>query len=249
MTTSAEEKKQALGEHLVALRKVLVITAAAIGVAFLVLFYLFREPLVNFILQPVRSRGIEVIATAVSEALMMQFKTCLVAALVISMPIILWQVWTFVAPALYPNEKKAVVLLFLSTVLLFIAGIVFCYLFVFPLTINLFWEASEGVATAMWSVQGYFNFVLSFILPFGLMFDLPVAIYVLARSGKVTYKGMSKNRKYVILGIAVVAAILTPPDVVSQTLLMAPMVLLYELSVQITRFIKPKEAIEEATAA
>lgn len=229
---------------MVAMRKMLVVSAAAIAITFLLLFYALREPLVYFILNPVKQRGIEVIATAVSEALMMQFKTCLVAALVVSMPVIIWQVWSFVAPALYPNEKKAVVWLFLSTVLLFVAGIVFCYLLVFPLTIDLFWEASEGVATAMWSVQGYFNFVLSFILPFGLMFDLPVVIYVLARNGKVTYKGMSKNRKYVILGISVVAAILTPPDVVSQVLLMTPMVLLYELSVQTTRFIKPKDVAQ-----
>lgn len=245
MTTTAEKDKVPLAEHLLALRRILIVSAAAIAVVFLVLFYALREPLVNFILQPVRQRGVEVIATAVSEALLMQFKTCLIAALVVSMPILTWQVWSFVAPALYPNEKRVVVALFVTTVLLFIGGVVFCYVFVFPLTIDLFWEASEGVATAMWSVQGYFNFVLSFILPFGLMFDLPVVIYVLARNGKVTYRGMSKNRKYVILGIAVVAAVLTPPDVVSQTMLMLPMLLLYELSVQSTRFVKKRETAQE----
>ncbi len=248
MTTTAEENKQSLGTHLVALRKALVISAGAIAVAFLLLFYALREPLVYFILNPVKQRGIPVIATAVSEALMMQFKTCLVGALVVSMPIIIWQAWSFVAPALYPNEKRVFILLFLVTVMLFLVGIVFCYLLVFPLTIDLFWEASEGVATAMWSVQGYFNFVLSFILPFGLMFDLPVVIFVLARNGKVTYKGMSRNRKFVILAIAVVAAILTPPDMVSQGMLMLPLLLLYELSAQSTRFVKKKESMEEAAA-
>ncbi|MDD4081305.1 MAG: twin-arginine translocase subunit TatC [Eubacteriales bacterium] len=240
------QEKQTLITHIKALRTALIIAAAATLVAFVVLFYIFREPLVDFVLAPVRQRGVEVIATAVAEALMMQFKTCLVAALVLAMPVIIWQVWSFVAPAMYPNEKRVFVGLFAVTLLLFTAGVVFCYLFVFPLTIDLFWEASEGVATAMWSVEAYFGFVLSFVLPFGLMFDLPVVIYMLARHGKVTYKGMAKNRKYVVLGISVVAGILTPPDVVSQLMLMMPMVLLYEISVQSTRFVKKKEAVSIA---
>ena len=109
---------------------------------------------------------------------------------------------------------------------------------------DLFWEASDGVATAMWSVKEYFNFVLSFVLPFGVMFELPVVIYMLARHGKVTYKTLSKNRKYVILVIAVVAAILTPPDVVSQCMLGLPMYLLYEIAAQVARFVKPKQKVE-----
>ena len=98
----------------------------------------------------------------------------------------------------------------------------------------------------MWSVEAYFSFVLSFVLPFGLMFDLPVVVYMLARRGKVSYRGMAKNRKFFILGIAAIAAILTPPDAVSQMMLMVPMILLYEISAQTTRFVKKKEVVSIA---
>ena len=229
-------RKQALSMHIRALRRVLIVSASAVLIAFMVLFYLFCTPLVDFVLEPVRSRGIEVISTAVSEALMLKFKSCLVAAVVIGMPVIVQQIWSFVSPALYANEKKLFAGLFFVMLLLFITGVVFCYVYVFPLAVDLFWEASDGVATAMWSVKEYFNFVLSF--------ELPVVIYMLARHGKVTYKTLSKNRKYVILVIAVVAAILTPPDVVSQCMLGGPMYLLYEIAAQVARFVKPKQRAE-----
>lgn len=236
---TAAEKKEALAEHLRAFRKMLIVSVAAVFVIFFVLFYLCCTPLVDFILIPVRSRGIEVITTAVSDALMMKFKTCLITAVVVAMPIILVQIWNFVAPALYPNEKKMFVAIVGMAILLFAIGVVFCYIYVFPLAIDLFWQAADGVADTMWSVKEYFNFVLSFVLPFGVMFELPVAIFIMARHGWVTYKKMAKNRKYVVLAIAVIAAFLTPPDVVSQCMLMIPMVLLYEVSVQMTRFVKP----------
>jgi len=236
---TAAEKKESLASHLKAFRKMLLVSVAAIFVVFFVLFYLCCTPLVDFILIPVRSRGIEVITTAVSDALMMKFKTCLITAVVLTMPVILWQVWGFIAPALYPNEKKMVVVIVGTAILLFAAGVVFCYVYVFPLAIDLFWQAADGVADTMWSVKEYFNFVLSFVLPFGVMFELPVAIYIMTRHGWVNYKKMAKNRKYVILAIAVIAAFLTPPDVVSQAMLMLPMIVLYEFSVQLTRFVKP----------
>ena len=238
----AAQKKQGIGEHLIAMRKVVVVIAAAVAVCFMLVFYLLSQPLVDFILSPVTQRGIAVIATRVSESLLMRMKTCLVASLVICMPLIIWQIWRFVGPALYPHEKKMVRALFYVMVLMFLVGVVFAYLTVFPMAIDLFYEASEGVATPMWSVEGYFNFVLGFVLPFGLMFELPVVMYILAKTGKVTGAGLSRNRKYFILGAAVVAAILTPPDVVSQTLLLLPLLLLYEISVVIARKVQPKEA-------
>lgn len=239
-----KEKAQAnagVASHLLALRSMLLRMALVLFAAFLLVFYLFLKPLVDFILQPVTARGIQVIATRVSESLMMQLKLSLVAGLVISMPVLNWEVWRFVGPALYPRERKAYWTLLIITVLLFFAGVVFAYLTVFPLAVNLFYEAAEGIATSMWSVEGYFNFILSFVLPFGLMFELPVVIYLLARSGRVTAQGMNRARRYFILGAAVSAAILTPPDVVSQVLLLIPILLLYEISALIARFIKPKD--------
>ena len=242
------EKKQALYEHMQALRKMLIVSVVSVLVVFAILFYLFCTPLVDFVLLPVRQRGISVIATAVSEALMMQFKVCLITAIVAAMPIIIWQIWSFVAPALYPHEKRAFAILFFIALILFFCGVVFCYLFVFPLAIDLFWHAADGVADAMWSVKEYFNFVLSFVLPFGVMFELPVAVYMMARRGWVDYPKMKRSRKFVILAIAVVAAILTPPDVVSQSMLMAPMIILYEVAVQLTHFVKKKEPPAETAA-
>lgn len=248
-TSKDKESKSKAGSqgfftHLRELRGVVVSMALAVLACFLVIFYLFCKPLVDFILQPVLVRGIVVIATRVSESLMMQIKVSLVAAIVMSMPLLIWLAWRFVGPALYPKEKKLFWLLFLVMILMFTIGIVFSYLTVFPLAINLFYEAGAGVATSMWSVEGYFNFVLSFVLPFGLMFELPVVIYLLARRGIVSSQTLSKGRRYFILGAAVVAAVLTPPDVVSQVLLLLPLLALYEVSVLITRFVRKKEPVQ-----
>lgn len=238
----SEGKKQALFEHIRALRRVLVVSVAAVAVLFVLFFYLCCDPLVDFVLAPVRQRGISVISTAVSEALMTQLKVCLIAAVVAAMPVIIQQIWSFVSPALYPHEKKLFAGLFFAALLLFLTGVTFCYLYVFPLAINLFWAAADTVATAMWSVQEYFDFVLSFVLPFGLMFELPVVIFMLAKRGKVSYRKLAGWRKYVILIIAIVAAVLTPPDVVSQCMLGLPMYLLYEIATQLARFVKPSSA-------
>ena len=239
------DKKQALYEHVMALRRVFLVSLAAVGILFVLFFYLFCDQLVDFVLEPVRSRGISVISTAVSEALMTQLKVCLIAAVVAGMPVIIQQIWSFVSPALYPHEKKLFAGLFFAALLLFLTGVVFCYLYVFPLAINLFWAAADTVATAMWSVKEYFNFVLSFVLPFGLMFELPVVIFMLAKRGKVNYAKLAGWRKYVVMIIAVAAAILTPPDVVSQCMLALPMYLLYEVATQLARFVKPSQPEEE----
>ena len=238
-------KRQMIAEHLKALRRMIITIVAALFVCFLIIFYCFMPPLVHFVLRPVYQRGISVIATRVSESLMMQFKTGLVAAAVVSMPITIWQIWSFVSPALYKREKKVFFGVFLVMIALFFTGVVFAYIVVFPLAVDLFYEASSGVATPMWSVEEYFRFTLSFVLPFGLMFELPAVIYMLARHGKVTGKGMAANRKYFILGASVVAAILTPPDVVSQVLLLLPILALYEISALIARKVKPAERIED----
>lgn len=233
------DKKQAIMEHVRALRRMLIVSVAAVILMFLLLFYLACEPLMEFVLQPVRMRGIDIISMAVSEALMSQLKVCLIAGIVAAMPVIIWQVWSFVTPALYPHEKKLFALLFFAALLLFITGVAFCYLYVFPLAIDLFWSAGDTVATAMWSVKEYISFVMGFVLPFGFMFELPVVIYMLARHGMVAYASLSGFRKYALLIIFVVAAVLTPPDVVSQCMLALPMYILYEASAQMSRFVKP----------
>lgn len=242
MIPMSTDKREAFLENLRALRRVLVVSVIGVVVLFLVLFYGFCDPLMDLLLAPVRARGISMIATAVSEALLTKFKICLVAAVVCAMPLIMQQIWSFVSPALYPHEKKMFAALFFVALLLFVGGVVFCCFFVFPLAIDLFWASAEGVASTMWSVQEYYNFVLSFVLPFGIMFELPVILYMLAKKDKVTYESLAKYRKYVVLVIAIAAAILTPPDVVSQLMLGIPMYLLYEISIQVVRVMKHRKA-------
>lgn len=232
-------KKQMLNEHLVALRRMLTVIFAALLACFLVIFYFFMQPLVSFVLAPVHAKSVQVIATRVSESLMMQFKTALVAAAVVSMPVTMWQVWRFVSPALYKREKKVFLAVFFAVVLLFFAGVAFSYAVVFPLAVNLFYEAGEGVAAPMWSVEEYFNFTLAFVVPFGLMFELPAVVFMLARRGKITGRAMAEKRRYFILAAAVAAAVLTPPDVVSQMMLLAPILILYEISALIAGRVKP----------
>lgn len=232
-------KKEALLEHVKALRNTLIVCVAAAGVGFLVILYGLIDPLMDFIIKPIVDRGIQVIYTAPSEAMMTKLKVALIAGVVVASPVIFWQIWRFISPALYPKEKRSFRLLFVIALLLFLGGVVFAYYAVFMLAIDFFLVAGENLATPMLSIDNFVTFNFAFILPFGVMFELPIAIYMLAKRGKVNYEKLTKYRKYVIFAIFVIAAVLTPPDVVSQTLLALPMCLLYEVGVQVARVVKP----------
>lgn len=235
----SQDPRQSLLAHLAALRKMLVICAAVIAVAFFLIFTLAIDPLMTLILQPIVDRGIQVIYTAMSEALTTKMKVSLVAAIVVSSPIVFWQIWSFIAPALYPNEKRMVRALFFAMVMLFLLGVVFCYGAVYMLAVDFFLVSGEDLAVPMLSIDKYVSFLFGFVVPFGLSFELPVALYLTTRMGLTDYKMLASKRKFVILAVAVVAAILTPPDVVSQTMLAIPILLLFELSLIICRFVKP----------
>ena len=243
-----EEEEQALQDggapllvHLQALRRVLIVSAAAVAVAFVLVFYVAIEKLMGWIIGPITERGIEIIYTAMSEALVTKFKVAIVAAIILASPVIIWQIWSFIKPALYPKEKKAFRVLFLIALLLFLLGVVFCYLAVYTLAVDFFLIAGDNLATPMLSIDKYVSFLFGFIVPFGVAFQLPVALYLTTRMGLTNYKMLASKRKFVILGIFVLAAILTPPDVVSQLALGLPMILLYEIGIQACRLTKPKE--------
>lgn len=241
---SAEEKmerKEALMAHVKALRNMLIWIAGAVLAAFVVVFYVWGQPLMDWVISPIKSRGVEVIYTAMSEAMLTQLKVCLMAGVVFASPVIFWQIWRFVAPALYPHEKKTFAALFFVALVLFLIGVGFAYFAVYTLAIDFFLVAGENLATPMLSIDKFVSFSFGFILPFGVMFQLPVVIYMLARRGKVTTRILQKNRKYVVLAIFVIAAFLTPPDVVSQISLALPMLLLYEVSIWVAKLVKPKQ--------
>ena len=227
--------------HLQALRHVLIVSAAAVIIAFFLVFYLAIEQLMAWIIGPIAERGIQIIYTAMSEALVTKFKVAIIAAIILASPVIIWQIWSFIKPALFPKEKKAFRVMFLIALLLFLLGVVFCYLAVYMLAVDFFLVAGDNLATPMLSIDKYVSFLFGFIVPFGLAFQLPVALYLTTRIGWTDYRMLASKRKFVILGIFVFAAILTPPDVVSQLALGLPMILLYEIGIQACRFTKPRE--------
>ena len=245
---AGEEEQQALQDggapllvHLMALRRVLIVSAAAVAIAFVLVFYVAIEKRMAWIIGPIAERGIEIIYTAMSEALVTKFKVAIVAAIILASPVIIWQVWSFIKPALYPKEKKTFRGLFLVALLLFLLGVAFCYLAVYTLAVDFFLVAGDNLATPMLSIDKYVSFLFGFIVPFGLAFQLPVALYLTTRMGLTNAKMLASKRKFVILGIFVLAAVLTPPDVVSQLALGLPMILLYEIGIQACRLTKAKE--------
>lgn len=235
------DEKQTLLEHLSALRRVLLVSAAAIGILFVLVFYFAVDPLMGWILAPIEARGIEIIYTAMSEALLTKMKVGLIAAIVAASPIIVWQLWSFIKPALYDHERRLFRLLFFVALLLFLAGVAFCYGAVYMLAVDFFLIAGENIAVPMLSVDKYIGFLFGFVVPFGLAFELPVALYMTTRMGLTNHRMLVQKRKFVILAIAIIAAILTPPDVVSQLMLGIPMLVLFEVGVLVTRFVKPRE--------
>ena len=236
-----QEKRSSLLSHLLALRKVVIISAVAVIAAFFAVFYFGIDALMGWIIGPISARGIEIIYTAMSEALMTKFKVALIAAVIVASPVVIWQAWSFIKPALYPQEQKAFRVLFFLALLLFLLGVMFCYFAVYTLAVDFFLIQGDGLATPMLSIDKYVNFLFGFIVPFGVAFQLPVFLYLTTRMGWTNYKMLSTKRKYVLLGIFVVAAILTPPDVVSQVALGVPLYVLFEIGVQVARLTKPRE--------
>ena len=230
-----------LRDHLLALRRTIIVCLVAVGVAFVASFYFVIDPLMRWITAPIEARGVQVIYTAVSEALTTKLKVAVVTAIIIAFPVIVWQIWRFVKPALYPREQRSFRVFFFFALVLFLIGIVFCYASVFFLAIDFFMISGENLATPMLSLDKYISFLFGFLLPFGVAFMLPVFIYITTRVGLTTPEMLVGKRKFVILGIFIMAAILTPPDVVSQVMLGIPMLLLYEVGILVSRLVVKRE--------
>ena len=230
-----------LRDHLLALRRTIIVCLVAVGVAFIASFYFVIDPLMRWITAPIEARGVQVIYTAVSEALTTKLKVAVVTAIIIAFPVIVWQIWRFVKPALYPREQRSFRVFFFFALVLFLIGIVFCYASVFFLAIDFFMISGENLATPMLSLDKYISFLFGFLLPFGVAFMLPVFIYITTRVGLTTPEMLVGKRKFVILGIFIMAAILTPPDVVSQVMLGIPMLLLYEVGILVSRLVVKRE--------
>ena len=194
------------------------------------LFILVAQPLVDKL-----PEGSSLQSTSVVGPFMTPFKVSFYVALFASMPVILYQIWAFVAPGLYRREKRFAVPLLVSSVFLFYGGVVFAYFAVFPVMFNFFIGTVPGVVKYSPDIASYIDFVLTMFFAFGVAFEVPVAVVLLVLTGIVQVEQLGKNRGYVIIGIFIIAAILTPPDAVSQCFMAVPMWALYELGIVFAR--------------
>ena len=237
--------------HLIELRDRLLRGLLALTIVFLCLFP-WAKDLYTLLAQPllaVLPKGGQMIATDVVGVFLVPLKVTALVAVMVTMPYLLYQMWAFVAPGLYSHEKKLVLPLVFTSSVLFLAGMSFAYFVVFPLAFKVLASfAPDGVAW-MTDIDKYFSFVLGMFVVFGVTFEIPVAVVLLVRMGVVKVEQLVEARPYVIVGAFVVAAVLTPPDVISQLLLAFPLWLLYELGIIAARMIGKPAAVAETDAA
>jgi sec-independent protein translocase protein TatC len=247
-----EESKQPLLQHLIELRRRLIKSLLVISILF-VISYIFANTIYNFLVQPYANavegeEGRRLIFTALHETFFTYLKVALFSSIFISLPYILTQIWIFIAPGLYKNEKHVVIPYLVATPLLFLLGSALVYYFIMPLAIKFFlsFETIGGNGALPIQLEAkvneYLSLIMRLIFAFGLSFQLPVLLTLLARVGFVSSYGLRKNRKFVIVGVFAVAAILTPPDPISQIGLGIPVLLLYEISIFAVKFIEKKKA-------
>lgn len=240
----AKQAQAPLIEHLIELRSRLMRAVVVVLVIFLGL-YAFANDIYTFVAQPLMAllpEGSQMIATEVASPFLAPFKLTLVVAVFAAVPFILHQAWSFVAPGLYDNEKALAIPLLVSSVGLFYAGAAFAYYVVFPLLFAFFTQTGPEDIQVMTDINQYLNFVLKLFFAFGVAFEIPIATFLLIYSGATSVESLSRKRPYVILGCFVVGMLLTPPDVVSQSLLAVPMYLLYEVGLLFGRLVRRKPA-------
>ena len=234
--------------HLVELRSRLLKASLAV-LAIFVCLVPFAQQIFTAIANPLMAQlpeGSTMIATQVASPFLTPFKTTLFVALIFAMPVVLYQLWAFVAPGLYRKEKKFAIPIVVSSIILFYLGIAFAYLIVFPLMFAFFNAVTpEGVAM-MTDISNYLDFILTIFFAFGIAFEVPIATVLLVATGLTTTDSLKRKRPYVFLGAFVLGMLMTPPDVISQTLLAVPVYLLYEAGIFMTRFMLHDKAKDDA---
>jgi len=242
VSEETQQTAQPLIEHLLELRRRLMWTIGGLLLCFLALMP-FAQQLYTFAAQPLMATlpaGTSMIATDVIAPFFVPVKVTLMAAFLLSLPHTLYQVWAFIAPALYQNEKRLVMPLVLSSVLLFFAGMAFAYFLVFPLVFKFLAGVTPVGVNMATDIDKYLSFILGMFVAFGATFEVPVVVVLLNRMGVVSLAQLRQARPYVIVGAFVLAAVITPPDVISQVLLAVPLIVLYEAGLWFCRFIHPR---------
>ncbi|NLJ92103.1 MAG: twin-arginine translocase subunit TatC [Aeromonadales bacterium] len=242
------QSQQPLMSHLVELRSRLLRAFSAILLVFLALVY-FASDIYSILAEPLLKQmpeGGSMIATGVATPFLTPMKLTLILSFFIAIPYVLYQVWAFIAPGLYKHEQRLIAPLVFSSALLFYAGAAFAYYVVFPLAFGFFNQMTPVGVTIATDISSYLDFVLGLFVAFGIAFEIPIATILLCWTGVTTPKALAAKRSYVIVGVFVVGMILTPPDVISQTLLAIPMWFLFEIGVFLARFYVRKDANDEA---
>ena len=228
--------------HLIELRNRLIRIVIGFVVVFAGLFP-FANKIYALLAAPMLAKlpaGAQMIAIAVTTPFFVPMKVAMLAAFVISLPHTLYQIWAFVAPGLYANEKKLMVPVIVSSFVLFIVGMAFAYFAVFPVVFGFIVKSAPAGVAVMTDIAQYLDFVMTLFMAFGLAFEVPIAVVLIARFGWVTIAQLKEARSYVIVGAFIIGAIFTPPDIISQFMLAVPLWLLYELGILVAQLTTPK---------
>jgi sec-independent protein translocase protein TatC len=242
------EEKRPFVSHLKELRDRLLVSVLGVAVAFVVT-YIFKERIFQFLMRPfieVMPPQSSFIFTSLTEAFVTYFKIALVAALFLAAPVILYEVWMFISPGLYEKEKKYIFPFIGFGSLFFITGGLFCYFVVMPTIFHFFVSYAGPSVIPMPSLKEYMNLALKMLIIFGFIFQMPLIAYYLAKAGIINYRLLAKRRRYAILAIVVLSAVIAPPEVTSQLFLAVPMYLLFEVSTLIARVFGKKEKADVA---
>lgn len=242
------EEKQPFLSHLEELRKRLIVCAIGIGCAFFVAYF-FKEDLFRILIMPLKEvmpEGDRLIFTNLPEMFFAYLKVSLIAGILAATPVIFYELWMFIAPGLYQHEQRFVIPFVVCSSFLFTAGALFGYFIVFPFGFKFLMGYANEYVQALPSVKEYFSFSIKLLFAFGLVFEMPVVVFFLAKMGLVTAKAMRSKRKYAVLMAFVVGAILTPPDVLTQFMMAVPLMVLYELSIFVAKFAAKKKKAEAA---
>jgi sec-independent protein translocase protein TatC len=245
-----KDEKKPFMAHLEELRKRLVVCAIAIGIGF-VISYIFSKQLFSFLILPltkVLPAESRLIFTSLPEMFIAYIKVALIAGIILAIPIIFYELWMFLVPALYQREKRYLIPFVLFSSILFVAGSLFGYFIVFPYGFKFFISFATEEIQALPSVKQYFSFATRLLLAFGLVFEMPVVVFFMTKIGLITPDLMKKYRKFAILCSFILAAILTPPDVATQIMMALPLIILYEVSIIISQGVYRKKGEDSDTS-
>jgi len=251
MDQESTDVEQPLVQHLIELRDRLLRALICIALVFAGLFY-FANEIYTFVAAPLQKflpENSTMIATEVASPFFAPFKLTLFVSIFLAIPFLLYQIWSFIAPGLYRNEKAIAIPLLISSVILFYLGMAFAYFVVFPLVFGFFTSVGPDGVTVMTDIGKYLDFVLKLFFAFGFAFEIPVATILLVWVGVISPDGLAKKRPYIVVGCFVMGMLLTPPDIISQSLLALPMWLLFEVGVFFGRLIAKRRAAADGESA